>query len=439
MNRLLSILSFFTLTSLAAVAQTGTNLPRKAEGKEPGRRTCATDELHNRSSNRSIYSGGKEFETWLKKMENEEESKKIQEEEIYTIPVVFHILSFGEPIDSGRNINDSRVIEQIEILNQDYGKVAGTPGFNSHPAGADTKIRFCRAGFDPNGLPTTGIVRVTTSQADFNWSTDNALIKGYSLWDPNRYLNVWVCKIQGGFLGYAQYPYTDSLPFNGQADIQPDGVVVDYRAFGNVPPGKGYPSYNAGRTATHEIGHYLGLLHIWGDVMTCPENGTDFCEDTPPQANYTSGCPTTIPLSCDGVHPRMQENYLDYTNDRCMNVFTNDQKKRMRIVMRNAVRRKTLSATPTLCGLSEKQAFVSKKNWELYPNPAENQITLINNIEAPLGRIEVRDLTGKLCLSALADNEIEMKVSVAELLPGWYITSVTSPNGKISHRKFAKL
>lgn len=439
MNRILSILPFLGLLCFELQAQSGSNLPKKAEGKEPGRRTCASEDLHRRSPKRTIYSGGEEFEAWLKKMENAEETKSVQADEIYTIPVVFHILSFGEPIDSGRNINDSRAIEQIEILNNDFGKLAGTPGFNTHPAGADTRIRFCRAGFDPNGLPTTGIVRVTTTQANFDYSADNTIIKGYSLWDPNRYLNVWVCSLKDSFLGYAQYPYTDSLQFNGQADVQPDGIVIDYRAFGNVPPGKGYPSYNKGRTATHEIGHYLGLLHTWGDVQLCSQNGTDFCDDTPQQANYTSGCPTTIPLSCDGVHPNMQENYLDYTNDRCMNIFTNDQKRRMRIVMRNAPRRKTLSATPTLCGLSEIQAFVLKKNWELFPNPSIDEITLKNNMEAPLGRIEIRDLTGKLCFTVLAASEIEKTISVNQLLPGWYIASVSSTDGKISHRKFAKL
>ena len=412
----------------------------RTEAQESSHRSCATDELHQKSPNRSFYSGGKEFESWLKKVGEEEISKSVQDnDELYYLPVVFHVLHFGEPVGTGRNIDDSRIASQVQILNQDFGKVVGTPGYNTNSSGADSRIRFCLAAIDPNGQPTTGIVRVSTTQSQFSISNDNATLKGYSLWDPNRYLNIWVCKLTNQDIGYAQYPYTDSIQFNGVVDVQPDGVVVEYRVLGNVPPGGEYPSYNMGRTATHEIGHYLGLIHIWGDGNGCADpNGTDFCDDTPKQSSYTAGCPATIPTSCDGTHPNMRENYLDYTNDACMNIFTYDQKERMRIVMRNAIRRKTLFTTPTQCGVSAKSSLLSHKDWVLYPNPATGQIEIKSNNSAPLGLIEIRDLTGKLCISVDANGEVQKTVSLTTLASGWYYTSVTGPDGKITYQKFVR-
>lgn len=305
--------------------------------------------------------GGKAFEEAMRSMAKaDEKSVQADGDSIYYIPVVVHVLHTGEPEGTGKNLSLARIQSQIDILNQDYGRQAGSPGFNTHPAGADTRIRFCLATQDPNGNSSNGIVRVNTGVDAFDLFTQNAQLKGYSLWNPEKYLNIWTCKLLNSYIGYAQYPmisplWADSLPMvPNPEDVQPDGVVIEYRVFGNVPAGESgpYTAYNQGRTASHEIGHYLGLLHIWGDGTSCADNKTDYCSDTPPQATYTSGCPSVAPVSCTSGTPAMMENYLDYTNDACMNIFTQEQKKRMRMVLRNCIRRKTVKSTNSACGIS---------------------------------------------------------------------------------------
>ena len=288
-------------------------------------RPCANPQVYRNSKIRDFSAGGKYFEDWISKVERQEIARTAADnDEIYALPVVIHIIHNGEQIGEGRNLSQERINEQMIILNNDYGKVAGTPGFNTHPAGVDTRIRFCLATTDPNGQPSNGIVRIQATQESFDFTNENTLFKNLSFWDPNKYLNIWVVKFTGDqYIGYAQYPFiqalwADSLAFPLPVpDVQPDGVVIEYRVFGNVPTGQSGPfaSYNKGRTVTHEIGHYLGLLHTWGDGFGCTDpNGTDYCEDTPKQGEFTAGCPTTR-QSCVQGTPVMKENYLDYTND----------------------------------------------------------------------------------------------------------------------------
>ncbi|HSZ71055.1 MAG TPA: M43 family zinc metalloprotease, partial [Cytophagaceae bacterium] len=196
---------------------------------------------------------------------------------------------------------------------------------------ADVQIEFCLAVRDPNGDPTTGINRIYNSQASYNvdltaGSVDDTTIKNKSYWPSDQYLNIWVCDLAGGILGYAEFP--------GTMPVTSDGVVIDYTAFGNTNSSR----YNLGRTATHEIGHWLNLYHIWGDQSDC--SGDDFCADTNPcsgtyYSDHTQGCP--MPLQCG--FPRMIQNYLDYSDDACMNLFTNDQKSRMQGAMTTSSRR----------------------------------------------------------------------------------------------------
>ena len=324
-------------------------------------RPCATDALFRNKKGSEYFPGGRIFESKLKEISTQQnKSVTADNDSIYYIPVVVHVLHYGESIGIGRNISQDRIQSQIDILNQDYGKTPNSPGYNTFPAGVDTRIRFCLATVDPNGNPTNGVVRVQTTQDAFDLFSQNTILKGYSNWDPEKYLNIWVCRLLGNFIGYAQYPmispqWADSLPMVPNVeDVQPDGVVIEYRVFGNVPNGQGAPFgvYNKGRTASHEVGHYLGLLHIWGDGGSCADNKTDFCSDTPPQATYTSGCPSVTVESCTPGVPALVENYMDYSNDTCMNVFTLEQKKRMRIVLRNCVRRKSVASTTQGCEIS---------------------------------------------------------------------------------------
>lgn len=241
---------------------------------------------------------------------------------IYTIPVVVHVVYNT----TGQNISDSQIYTQIAALNRDYQlKNADTsliPGaFKSLKA--DMQIQFCLAQRDPNGAATTGITRTNTSVTSF---IDDDKMKspatgGIAPWPRNKYLNLWVCNMPS-LLGYAQFP-------GGPAST--DGVVIHYTAFGTT--GLLQPAYNQGRTATHEVGHWLGLLHTFEGG--CTGNG-DFVADTPPQQVENYGCPAFPHMSCSGTaNGDMFMNFMDYVNDACMQMFSAGQKARAILYLTN--------------------------------------------------------------------------------------------------------
>lgn len=278
------------------------------------------------------------FEKWLRQRIINSKNKRTTAE-VVTIPVVVHVIHNGEPVGQGTNISKAQIESQIRILNEDFRKKLGTNGHNTHPAGADIEIEFQLAIQSPEGIPTDGIVRVQGSKSVWD-IPDDPTLKGLSYWDSANYLNIWVCALDG-FLGYAQFPETNlvGVPQNSTTkNPATDGIVVHYQAFGDV--GSVAQPYHLGRTTTHEIGHYLGLLHISGDGA-CPTD--DYCIDTPPVNDQTSGCPSPKPIACNGVEAQI-ENYMDYSNDACMNMFTKNQKDRMRAVLTNSPRRNFASS-----------------------------------------------------------------------------------------------
>ena len=233
---------------------------------------------------------------------------------IISIPVVVHVV-YNDPVE---NISDAQIFSQIEILNNDFRRLnsdtVNTPA-QFQGVAADTQIEFCLAVNDPDGNPTTGITRTATNQSSFstNDGVKYSASGGVDAWDTDQYMNIWVCDISGGILGYAQFP---------GGNPSSDGIVCDYQYFGNI--GTATAPYDLGRTATHEVGHWLNLRHIWGD-SNC---GNDFCNDTPEHSGSNYGCPTHPSPSC-GNNGDMFMNYMDYTDDVCMNIFTEDQKTRM--------------------------------------------------------------------------------------------------------------
>ena len=269
---------------------------------------------------------------------------------VITIPVIVHVIHNGEGVGAGRNLSEAQVKAQLETLNEDFRRKPGTRGFNTNPAGADIEIEFCPAAIDRQGraMAERGIDRYNGNRV--NWDRDEieGVLKPSTSWDPNKYFNIWVLEFNSAdrLLGYAQFPSQSNLPgipTSGPAST--DGVVVNYRSFGNAEKGN-FPTmqapYNLGRTLTHEVGHWLGLRHIWGDA-NC---GDDFCGDTPPQASESRGCQVGR-VSCGTTN--MVQNYMDYSDDGCFNIFTNDQKARIRAVMEISPRRGSL-LTANVCG-----------------------------------------------------------------------------------------
>jgi hypothetical protein len=238
---------------------------------------------------------------------------------VVTIPVVVHVV-----YNTGsQNISDAQIQSQIAILNQDYRRLnadfTNTPG-PFQGVSADCEVQFVLARRDPNGDSTTGITRTSTIVTSFTYNDNvkRSANGGKDPWPSSQYLNIWTCKLSNGLLGYAQFPGGPELT---------DGVVCSFRAFGNT--GAALAPFNKGRTATHEVGHWLNLFHIWGDDGTSC-NGTDLVGDTPNQAGENYGCPTYPKISCNNTPTGdMFMNFMDYTDDACMSMFTAGQKARM--------------------------------------------------------------------------------------------------------------
>ena len=300
-----------------------------------------------------------EFENWLRVKISRAKKEKAGTATIYQIPVVVHIFHQGEPVGSGLNLPEARIKDQIATLTEDFRRLnadaANTPT-QFLPIAADVEIEFVLAKQDPSGNPTNGIVRLRGSRDSYRASTHRPLLRSESYWPAEHYLNIVVADLET-FIGYASFPLISLQGINNDnIDYSFDGVLVDYQYFGLNLSTPTFDSF--GRTLTHEVGHWLGLKHIWGDGNCSVD---DFVDDTPladkNNGGYTSPC--AFPnLDDDEVcvegEPEMFQNYMDYTDDVCMNLFTNGQKTRMRTVMDNAINRISLTTSP---GLSEPVKF----------------------------------------------------------------------------------
>lgn len=234
-----------------------------------------------------------------------------------TIPVVVHVVHNT----TMQNMTGRQIRSQIAVLNRDFR--ARNPDKSKVPSVwsglvADAGITFALATVDPAGNPTRGITRTPTDQRQFG---DDDAVKftasgGHDAWPASKYLNIWVCNLVP-WLGYAQFP--GGLP-------ETDGLVILYTAFGTRDTAA--PPFNLGRTATHEIGHWLNLRHIWGDTPDC--SGSDFVDDTPNAEEPNFSKPSFPHVSCNnGPNGDMFMNYMDYVDDDSMFMFTPQQVARM--------------------------------------------------------------------------------------------------------------
>jgi pregnancy-associated plasma protein-A len=244
---------------------------------------------------------------------------------ITTIPVVVHVV-FNK---ADENISVTQIRSQIAALNRDYRATnpdrAKVPSVWSGLV-ADVRVQFALATKDPKGKPTNGITRTKTTRTSFS---DDDAVKftargGMNAWPTTKYLNIWVCTLAGGLLGYAQFP---------GGPQRTDGVVILNTAFGTT--GSAKAPFNLGRSATHEVGHWLNLRHIWGDTEDC--SGSDFVADTPNAAGPNFGKPKFPSISCgNGPSGDMFVNYMDYVDDDAMMMFTTQQAVRMQAALDGA-------------------------------------------------------------------------------------------------------
>ena len=344
--------------------------------------------------------------------------------EIIVVPVVIHILYNT----NDQNISDAQVLSQLKVLNDDYRRrnadTVNTP-WPFKGVAADTKISFCLAKVDPNGYTTSGIIHKHTSQTLF-LSDDEMKFSssgGDDGWDSHRYLNIWVCNLFGNTLGYAVMP-------GGPAER--DGIVIQYTCFGTI--GTVRAPYNKGRTATHEVGHWLGLRHLWGDAVC----GDDGIADTPPQEASTSGCPSFPQLSSCSINSygNMFMNYMDFTDDACMNMFTKDQAGEMRSLfalgnVRNSILSSVVCDSALAKGPDPADSATTSGDIKIsvYPNPFNDHFTIHSSDSKSLngGKIKVYDVMGKLFIQQTISSS-DIKINTSNLPSGVYVLKVEALN-----------
>lgn len=303
-----------------------------------GQDRCATQLILKERNAGQEQKQQQRFENWLIQRQTIAKILRQKEtKEIVQIPVVFHILHKGESVGNGLNISKARIDRQLVTLNEDFNQqnADGSSTLSAFASfAANIEIEFVYAKQTPDGYPTNGIVRQVANQNNYTYQERETLATE-SFWPPEDYLNIWVTDIRAPSLGWAEFPSTTLSGIDeGSIKSNADGIAIDYQYLGDNPNSPTFES--KGRTLTHEMGHFFGLRHIWGDGGC---NADDFCEDTPPSSESTSGCDLTK-NTCGSLD--MVQNFMDYTNDACMSLFTQDQKIRMRTVLENSPRRVSL-------------------------------------------------------------------------------------------------
>jgi hypothetical protein len=391
------------ILTLGALLLTGTFSLFAQQG-----RTCGTD------------APCPEFETWMQQIiAARMADPTVHPDAIYTIPTIVHVIHNGESVGTGLNLSQNQINSQYDVLNEDFRKTNADfstvcpSAFQS--VAADCEINFCKALRNPSGvsLSQPGIDRINRNTAGFtappySMSYCTSTIKPQTIWDPTRYLNVWVTDLSGGLLGYATFPAGSTLTCipSPVETASNSGVVCLYTAFGRI--GNLIPQYNRGRSATHEIGHWLGLRHIWGDA-SC---GSDCVTDTPTQSTSNFGCPNFPQVTCsNGPNGDMWCNYMDYTDDPCMVMFTNGQKTRVQACMANGTYRAPLSNSTVCTPLSTDELYY-ENNFAVYPNPSKGLIHISSAFTENNLKVCVYNMIGEKVadIGKVADKEFTIRL-----------------------------
>jgi hypothetical protein len=410
-------LSIYLLSSLSIFAQ----------------RECATQQyVAGIASNANIANRMADVENFIQNSSNNIKSSIANGtagKVFIRIPVVIHVLYNAPHL----NISDEQIKTQLDALNRDFRRqnsdTINTPArFKS--LAADVQIEFVLATADPKGRATTGIIRKQTAVAE--WNMDDKIKfsanGGDDAWDTRYYLNIWVGKMRS-LLGYSSAP---------GGPVEKDGLVISVTAFGtqNVSA-----PYDMGRTVVHEAGHWMGLKHIWGDTYC----GDDLVNDTPKQGGFTSGCPITFRSSCNnGTMGDMYMNYMDFTNDACMNLFTLGQAERMQTLFQSGGPKNSFLTSKGLNDpwLEESQVTetpLAKTSLTIFPNPAINELVLsFEDSDAWMGKaLRLVSINGAV-LQKIKITSNTQKINISKLQAGMYVLQGENGNQKLIE-KFIKL
>lgn len=350
--------------------------------------------------------------------------------ETITIPVVFHVL-YHTPRE---NVDKTILDRLIAALNRDFNKrnsdSSNTPSVFK-PYAASMGFEFKLATMDPQGRGTTGIVKKYTPA--LYWMSDDkmkfSVSYGDDAWDSKSYLNIWICNMKD-VMGYSTFPGMDPLK---------DGVVLSVE---DILKARGTtPKINDLRTVVHEVGHWVNLYHIWGESYC----GDDKVDDTPKQGSYTPGCPSGTRVTCsNGPTGDMYMNFMDFTDDVCMNMFTNGQRKRARTIFEAGGPRNSILYSKGLnTSMIESAALPDfYPKWlyvQVYPNPAANSIKVYFEYdERWIGKkVEILDMSGRVVFNKIIGSRIET-IDVNRLTAGVYFIRAEK-DGERVHAKFVKL
>ena len=383
---------------------------------------------------------------WISEHTNESKS-------VITIPIVIHVVhkNTHANIGIGTNISDAQIEDALRILNEDFSKT--NPEFPNPPRNtfvnlaADVQIQFCLAATDENGNPTNGVTRTSTTKSDWDPDTEANDMKknpdGKPGWDPEEYLNIWVCNLAssgGSFtLGYSY------LPGSVTWSMWKDGLVVDFQYFGTIGAST---AGNDGSTPTHEIGHYLGLMHTFceetdanGDPVCCDNDDNNwggYVDDTPASEDIYWGSvnASTNNNTCNDVsYPNdfntnvldMDENFMAYSSDVWM--FTQEQADVMVGTM-NGYRSslKNSPASVNCTGTVDIHNLLDNNQIRIYPNPTKGRILIQNLMQISNNSIIIRNILGEIILTSNSRNSL-VSLDLSHLENGIYFIEVSSNNG----------
>ncbi len=365
------------------------------------------------------------LQTWLQNFAAARISNGNSTNSVVVIPVVVHVVYKL----AGQNISDAQILSQIDALNEDFARLNADTGNTPGPfqaAASGTQFQFCLARRDTNGNMTNGIERRLTTVNSFS-TNDN--VKHYSsgglnAWDVNNYFNIWVCNMSGGILGYAEFPAT--------VHTNTYGVVIQYDSFGRI--GNVAAPYDLGRTLTHEVGHCFRLNHIWGDDGgAC--SGSDNIADTPNQESETYGChnfPFTDNCTTTG-NGIMYMNYMDYSDDDCLNMFTSNQATRMYVSLTGYY--PTLTTSNACQDVKTSINKLDDIQFSVYPNPTDGILNVDLSTTVGQGeviQVRITDAIGKV----VAEKEINQynvrvhQIDLSNLENGSYFATVYSQSFK---------